>query len=97
MLLGTLLILSLIIFAIFYSFCAGLTQAWIHIFLIETKTGYSSEHDHRMCVYASLFWPIPALTLGVIYLGRCLRYFYNIPYSTYLEVQKRRKKFVEKK
>lgn len=97
MLLSIISILLIIISVIFYTFFAGLTKAWVHIYLVETKTGYSSEHDHRPCVYASVFWPLPLLTLGVIYLWRAVKYIYDAPYNTYLDVQKRRKKFVEKK
>ena len=79
-------------FVLVYSFLAGTTCTWLHHYLLSTSRNGEYSHDHRMCVFASFFWPLPLFTLGVIYTGRFVKFIYKYPTMIFNEVEERRKK-----
>jgi len=74
-----------------YVICAGSTGTWLHHYLIQTSNTSEYSHDHRMCVWASLVWPIPLTMLGLVYIGRFIKYIYNYPSIIFKQVHSRRK------
>lgn len=75
-----------------YSFSAGLVSTWLHHYLLNTSKSGEYSHDHRMCVFASFFWPLPLFALGLVCVGRLIKFIYQYPARIYNEVQSRRKK-----
>jgi len=89
------MLLTILLFPIvvlLYSFCAGLVSTWLHHYLLSTSKASEYSHDHRMCLFASFFWPLPLFALGLIYLGHFIKFIYKYPARVFDRVQARRKK-----
>ena len=95
MLLGA---ISLLLFFVFvYAFVAGFVGVWLHNYLISTsKVMTEHTHDHRMCVYASIFWPIPLILLILIHIYKIIKFVYNFPLSIFSDISNRHKKLRNK-
>jgi hypothetical protein len=75
-----------------YTFISGLVLTWLHNYLLNTSKISDYYHDHRMCLAASLFWPLPLLGLTTINMFKMVKFIYHYPNVIYIDVQSRKKK-----
>ena len=80
-----------------YSFVSGMVGAWIHHYLVGTSKAGEYYHDHRMCVFVSIFWFVPLVVLVFVYYTTLVKYVYKYPGALFNEVKNRKKKLQTEK
>jgi hypothetical protein len=83
-------------FILFYSFCAGLTTVWLHNYLVGTSKSSEYSHDHRMCKWSSMLWPLILIVLAILYSGKTIKFVYSYPAKIYADTKNMQAKITKK-